>query len=120
MMESTMNPPFTRSRWRRAGRALAVLSILFFLLSFPVYLSGCASLRGGATTQGSSRQARAFDPSLLRQGMSMAEVQRLEGRPRRTYRTTSRSMSVTEWIYESRGERVTVYFANGLLESWSR
>lgn len=112
-----------RPRWltHRARAAPFFPLLLIVLLSLAFCLDGCATLRGvKSSPTPSARETRTFNASLLHQGMLMAEVRRLEGSPDRAYAMTSTSMSVTEWIYERKGGQARVYFANGVLESWSQ
>lgn len=83
-------------------------------------LYGCATFvpKAPAPESAGQRVVRPFDPSLLSVGMQMQTVRRLEPLPEKIFTMRSGAMTVAKWVYESHGNTVTLYFANGILQSW--
>lgn len=51
--------------------------------------------------------------------MPLERVKRVEPPPQRVFTMQSGEMTIVKWVYLRKHGRVVLYFANGLLESWS-
>lgn len=105
-------------RMKLCVRSHAVPLVTLLLLA----LSSCTTLIPTSARPPSiphHPRASRLDLARLSDGMPLERVKRVEPPPQRVFTMQSGEMTIVKWVYLRKHGRVVLYFANGLLESWS-